>query len=126
MKPTIAIITDDILFSNLFLPLLERKFSELEIHVCSSFQEIDACFEHFEYDLIIVDGGISNMSCIEVIQYIRMTKKAIAPVWFFPEIITNSYIYKSLTLGATKIINKPFDPYLVADEISELLTKQLS
>lgn len=126
MKPTIAIISDDILFCNLFIPLLERKFTHPRVFVCSNFHEIDDCFDNATIDLIIVDGGISNLSCIEVIQYVRMTKKAISPVWFFPEIITNSYIYKSLTLGATKIINKPFDPYLVIDEISELLTKQLT
>ncbi len=119
---TIVIITDDVLFSNLLSPLLLKKSSDLEILVCSNYMKIDAKLENKSSNLIIVDGGINNISPIEIIQYLRMSKKVVAPIWFFPEIKTDAYTHKSLLTGVTKIINKPFDPYLVTDEISALLS----
>lgn len=123
MKPIIAIITDDILFFNLLSRLLLKRITDLEILYCSNFNEIDSKLGNTNSNLIIVDGGISNVSSIEIIQYLRISKQIFAPVWFFPEIKTPEYIHESLLTGASKIINKPFDPYLVVDEIVTLLSK---
>ena len=124
MKSSIAIISDDVLFWNLFIPLLNRKKPDLKISVCGKYEEINTKVEEGSCDLIIVDGGISSLSSIEVIQFIRTTKQILAPVWFFPEIKTDAYIHKSLSMGVTKIINKPFDPYVVVDDIISLLSKK--
>jgi len=123
MKPKIAIITDDVLFYNLLSRLLLKKNTDLEIQSCSNFNEIDSKLGSSNSNLVIVDGGISNISPIETIQYLRMSKQFFAPVWFFPEIKSPEYIHESLLTGASKIINKPFDPYLVVDEIVTLLSK---
>lgn len=122
MKSSIAIISDDVLFWNLFIPLLNRKKPDLKISVCGTYEEINTKVEKGSSDLIIVDGGTSSLSSIEVIRFIRTTKQIVAPVWFFPEIKTEAYIHKSLSMGVTKIINKPFDPYVVVDEIISLLS----
>ena len=124
MKSAIVIISDDVLFWNLFIPLLNRKNPDLKILVCRTFEEINSKVEIGNSDLIIVDGGISSFSSIEVIQFIRTSKRILVPVWFFPEIKTDTYIHKSLSMGVTKIINKPFDPYVVVDEIISLLSKK--
>lgn len=124
MNSSIAIISDDVLFWNLFIPLLNRKKPDTKIFVCETYEEINTKVEVGSCDLIIVDGGISSLSSIEVIHFIRTTKKILNPVWFFPEIITDEYIYKSLSMGVTKILNKPFDPYVVVDEIISLLSKK--
>jgi len=123
MNTIIAIITDDVLFFNLLSRLLLKKNTDLEIRSCSNFNEIDSKLGNTNSNLIIVDGGISNISPIETIQYLRMSKQILAPVWFFPEIKTSEYIHESLLTGASKIIDKPFDPYLVVDEIVTLLSK---
>ena len=124
MKSSIAIISDDVLFWNLFIPLLNRKIPDLKISVWGTYDEINNDADDSDCYLIIVDGGISRLSSIEVIQFIRTTKQILAPVWFFPEINTETYLYKALSLGATKIINKPFDPYVVIGEIISLLPKK--
>lgn len=122
MKPTIIIISTDILFCNLFSPLLEQEYQNLDFRICSSYNDIDSTFQQVKPDLIIVDGGKNNLSCAQVIHYIRTEKKLIAPIWFFPEIRSETYIHKTLKMGASRIIEKPFDPYKVTDEIIALLS----
>lgn len=123
MKINIAIISDDILFWNLFIPLLNRNIPGVQTLVCGTYREIDKKTEKTNCDLVIVDGGLSNLSSIELIQYIRMKKRILAPIWFFPEILADTYILKSKEMGVNRIITKPFDPYLIVDEITTLLNK---
>jgi DNA-binding response OmpR family regulator len=127
MNYSISIITDDIVFSNLLIPLLKRELPDVKIQICNSYQEINNHFSYSSCDFILIDGGISSISSIEIIQYLRTVKRIIAPIWFFPEITTNEYIYKSIQMGASKIINKPFNPFLIIDEIAlSYQTKQLN
>lgn len=121
MKKTIAIVSDDIFFPHLFLILLKRKIQELEIIVSKTLQEIDESSIMKSCDLVLLDGGMMRMSSIEVIQYIRTNQLIVAPIWFFTEIETESYILKSKQLGASLIVEKPFDPHKVTDEIASLL-----
>ena len=124
MKYSITIITDDIVFSNLLVTLLKRELPDLHIQLCNSYHEIDEHFGKTKDDFILIDGGISSISSIETIQYLRTTKLVIAPIWFFPEIVTTEYIHKSIQMGASKIINKPFDPYLIVNEIVSLINSK--
>ena len=124
MKQKIAIITNDVLFWNLLKPLLIDKIPDIKIYICSNYNEINLIFERFKFDLVLVDGGIEGISSIEMIQYLRSSKRVIAPVWFFPEIITELYIHRSRLMGASRIINKPFDPFKITDEISSLFVNQ--
>jgi DNA-binding response OmpR family regulator len=121
MKKTIAIVSDDIFFPHLFLILLKRKIQELDIIVSKTLQEIDESSIMESCDLVLLDGGMMRMSSIEVIQYIRTNQLIVAPIWFFTEIETESYILKSKQLGASLIVEKPFDPHKVTDEIASLL-----
>jgi len=123
MRKNIAIISDDILFWNLFIPLLNRNIPGVQILVCGTYREIDKKIEKTACDLIIVDGGLSNLSSIELIQYIRMTKQILAPIWFFPEILADTYTLKAKEMGVNRFITKPFDPYIVIDEITAKLLK---
>jgi len=121
MKKYLTIVTDDLLFWNLLVPLLSHSIQDVQIDVCKSFQEINDKMDPKLCDLVLVDGGMSKLSSIEVIQYIRLKKDILSPIWFFPEIQLKDYIYKAYEMGATRIINKPFDPYRVTDEIVSLL-----
>ena len=117
MKYSISIITDDIVFSNLLVTLLKRELPDLHIQLCNSYHEINEHFGESKCDFILIDGGISSISSIEIIQYLRTTKLVVSPIWFFPEIVTPEYIHKSIQMGASRIINKPFDPYLIINDI---------
>lgn len=123
MKINIAIISDDILFWNLLIPLLSRNIPGIQTVVCGTYREIDKKIEKITCDLIIVDGGLSNLSSIELIQYIRMKKRILAPLWFFPEILSDTYILKAQEMGVNRFITKPFDPYIIVDEIATLVKK---
>lgn len=117
MNTKIAIVTDVSLFYNIFRPLLEKQNTNVLVDICSTIDEIDKKIDLETYNLILVDGGMSHMSCFEAIQHIRLSKQAAVPIWFFPEIQTEEYIIKSRILGVSRIIQKPFDPLKVSKEI---------
>jgi DNA-binding response OmpR family regulator len=118
MKKNIAIVTDASLFCNIFVPLLKNQNADVEVNVCSNYYDIDKRITTRSCDLILVDGGMTQMSCLEVIQYLRMNKLVLVPIWFFPEIQTKEYFMKSLALGVSKIVHKPFDPLKISKEIA--------
>lgn len=127
MNFTLVIISDDIVFTNLLVTLLKRELPDIQIVICSSNNDINEHFETTNCDLTLLDGGISAFSSIEILQNLRKVKLAVSPIWFFPEIVTSEYIHKSILMGASKIINKPFDPYLLITEIvSASQVKQLN
>jgi len=117
MKTKIAIVTDVSLFCNIFIPLLRKRNADILVDICCSIDEIDEKSGVESYDLILVDGGMTQMSCFEAIQHIRLSKQNRVPIWFFPEILTEEYLTKSRIMGASRIIPKPFDPLKVSNEI---------
>lgn len=126
MKSIIAIISDDLLFYNLITPLLIRRLAGIRILFCSTLQEINQKLENTTLDLILLDGGLTELSSIELIQHLRISNHITAQIWFFPEIFTNDYIYKAMEVGVNIIIRKPFDPYEVADKILSFLSETKS
>lgn len=125
MKTNLFIISDDLLFAKIIIPLLNLKIDNLEIEVCTSVDEIVVKIDKDRCDLVLVDGGMTNMLSLEVIQFIRLKKNVINPIWFFPQIQTRPYLYKAYEMGVSRIINKPFDPYWVVTEIASLIEKKI-
>jgi Response regulator receiver domain. len=117
MKRTIVIISSDILFPQLFETLLFRKIKDLEIITCKSMQEIDQKLDPSVVDLTLLDSILNKTPSFEVMRYVRMEKFVISPIYFFSEIHTEKYTYKSYVMGANQIIHKPFDPYKITDKI---------
>lgn len=126
MALKIGIITDNVLFSNLFIPLLNKKLNSIDFYVCSTLIELDNKIKKLACDLILVDGEINNISSLDIIHFIRTAQQQKAPIWFFTTIKAEAYIHKSLVVGASKIIYKPFDPNLIVDDIVKLLIKKHS
>ncbi len=120
MKTKILIITDVSLFSNIFIPLFRNQCTQCQIDVCDTVFKIDTLFNQNDYDFVLVDGGIAQLSCFEAIQHIHLTYQYNGPIWFFPEILTEDYIQKSKIMGATLIIPKPFDPLQVISDYFKL------
>ena len=123
MKTTIVIVSDDLLFGKIIIPLLNLNVENLEVDVFTSVDEIVIKMDKDRCDLILVDGGMTNMLSLEIIQFIRLKKNVDSPIWFFPEIQTQPYLYKAYAMGASRIINKPFDPYQVVTDIASLIEK---
>lgn len=124
MKNSIAIITDDILFSKLLESLIKKKVNNSSIITCQSLQEIDTMIVSTSCKLILLDSHLEGISSIEIIHYLRQKKHVLSPIWFFAEIQTDEYIYKSYDLGANRTIKKPFDPLVLILEIAALFSQQ--
>lgn len=127
MKYLLAILSDDVVFYNLLSVLIAREQIDAEVHRCESYEEINDRIKQKKSDLILVDGGLSFTSSFEIIQYLRNNKQIFCPIWYFPEIITDDHIQKSLELGVSKIFKKPFDPHFITKEINAFFqAKQLT
>ncbi len=96
---------------------------DISIIKCDNYLRIDEIMDGSLIRLVFIDGNISTLSSIEVTRYLRIYKKIFAPIWFFAEIVTESYIYKVNEMGATRIIYKPFDPYEIFKEFDVIFEK---
>lgn len=117
MKYSLAILSDDMVFFNLLAILIAREQYDLSIYKCSSYSEIKNQIETNQTHLILLDGSLSFTSSFEIIEYLRNNKHILCPIWYFPEIVTEAHIHKSQELGVSKICKKPFDPFLITDEV---------
>lgn len=123
IKRTILIVSNDILFPSLFETLLHRKISELDIIVSKSLYDLDETLYESTINLTLLDSILDQIPSFEVMRYLRMEKRITSPIYFFPDTNTPSYLYKSYVMGASKVIFKPFDPYLITDEIASFVQK---
>jgi len=118
---TIMIISNDILFPQLFETLLYRKIGKVNIVVCKSIQDIVDKIPVNTADLGILDSTLNGIPCLEVIRYLRVDRQVVTPLFYFSDIQTEAYTYKAYEMGASKIIHRPFDPNIVTDEIVRLI-----
>lgn len=123
MNQAILIISDDIIFSHLFTTYLEKERMDISVIKCDTYLCIDEIKDKSLIRLVFIDGNISTLSSIEVTRYLRINKKIFAPIWFFAEIVTESYIYKVKEMGATRIIYKPFDPFEILNEFDVIFER---
>lgn len=117
----IAIISENLIFSQLLDSHLKRKVPECAITRFPSFPSIKEKLRKSSFDLIMVDGIISGVASSEIINYLRLTKRIICPICFFSE-IPNDYIkIKSHKNGVNYHYRKPFDARTVTNEIAACL-----
>lgn len=126
MKPTIAVITNDILFWNLLQPVIKHKLPDCSVVACTSYDEIKRNFEQYVFHLVLLDGGMVGVSPIEITYSLRTTLKVIAPIWFFYEISIEAYQHRARLMGVNRLLTKPFDPYTVAGEVAEFFLHEPS
>jgi DNA-binding response OmpR family regulator len=120
MKHSIIIITDEIIFPQLFIyPLYLKMDNDVHIEICNSFDDIDHKLVTLNCELILLDGGVDT--CTEIIRRIRCDSETDVPIWFFSEVRHEKYNMRTLASGASRIIKKPFDPDLICFEIKTLL-----
>ncbi|HET9570858.1 MAG TPA: hypothetical protein VFP20_05575 [Bacteroidales bacterium] len=123
MDKGVVIVSDDLIFYKLFETPLLRKIPDLLLFSCKTYQDIDSMFPDTNIQLILLDDFKASISSIEIIRYLRTKVQTVAPIWFFPEIKTKSYAYKSHEMGASILIYRPFDPFKVANEIAAIINR---
>jgi len=117
MINSIMIITNDVIFPNYFINLLVGIMNAVHIVVCDSFDDIDDQLTNSNCSFILLDGALTRFSSIEIIYHLRYVSHTTVPIWFFPEVHNEGYINKSIEVGATRIIKKPFNPHVICREI---------
>lgn len=121
MNKTIVIMSNDILFTQLFETLLYRKIKGVKIVVCKSIQEIKEKVLVDSASLGLLDSILNGISSLEVIRYLRMERHIVSPLFYFSDIQIEAYTYKAYEMGASRIIHRPFDPNVITDQIVELI-----
>ena len=122
MKPTIAIISEDPQFVGSIEPLLKSRHENVRVIVCQSYEEIEETISSFDCQLVLVDGAIEYMSCFEAIIYLSRKSLYNSRIWFFPEIMSKSCIYKSKAMGVNHVISRTFDRHKITNEIISVFT----
>ncbi len=114
-KLNIFIISEDLIFIQLIEVLLRHYAVNPNIEKFRTFTELVAPFKNTP-DLIILDDIISGATIIEVISYLRLTKKLISKISFFSHDVYNIRT-KAFERGVNYFYSKPFDPKIVVKEI---------
>jgi len=113
----IAIISEDIIFTKLLETFLKIKIPESLIIHYSSFLEIKEKIDNANFDLILVDGIMAGVASFEIINYLRLSKKIISPIYFFSEVHLDYFKIKAYEIGVNYYYEKPFDHHAVIDDI---------
>lgn len=117
MTTKIAIITNDNVFFRLIDTYLKKINGSIFSKQVSSVSEIESDFFTMSSNLIIIDGNLKVNSPIEITYHIRYKLHIYSTIWFFTEIRTAEYLYKAKEVGVNRIVQKPFDPIEIMDDI---------
>jgi len=112
----IYIISEDIMFIQLIETMLRHYTAVPIIKVFNSFHKLLNNTSNISPNIIIMDDIISGATSLEVISYLRITKKYISKISFFSYNVYGIRT-KALARGINYFYSKPFDPQLVVGQI---------
>lgn len=118
----LALISENIIFTKIIVSFLKRKDPEFSIVHFSSFAEVKKKMGGEIFDGIIVDGIISGVASFEVINYLRLQKNFVCPIYFFSEVHADYFKSKAYEAGVNYYYEKPFDPHIVTQDIVSSLS----
>ncbi|WP_068473504.1 PleD family two-component system response regulator [Saccharicrinis aurantiacus] len=118
--PNIHIITEDTIFSSIIYRLLLNRFGKINFTQSHNLFELKSNSSGKVYDAVLLDNFIAGTSQFELLAYLRNNKEICAPILYF----TNNTLDENgaLAAGATKVINKPFVPDGLVDQIQFFTT----
>ncbi len=115
-KKYIYIISEDLVFIQLIKVLLQHYLTEPDIEQISTFSELLNSEKSQEPDLIILDDIISGATIIEVISYLRLTRKLLSTICFF-SVDVYDIKTKAIARGINYFYSKPFNPKVAVSDI---------
>jgi len=115
-KIHIYIISEDLVFIQLIKVLLQHNLKELYIEQFSTFSELLKSEKSQEPDLIILDDIISGATIIEVISYLRLTRKLLSTICFF-SVDVYDIKTRAIARGVNYFYGKPFNPEVAVNDI---------
>ncbi len=123
MKQTVAIITENNVFTKLIEPLLTKQYHDLDIITCQSDEDItEMLLSVSNVKLVLLDGNLKSMSCFKIIQELNRKTIFDSRLWFFPAIKNKMDIHRSQAMGVNRVITKPYNRRELSNDIESLLT----
>lgn len=118
----IYIISEDPVFVRLIEVMLKHFSTNPRIEKLYSFIELKEKQISKSPDLIILEDIVSGAASLEVISFLRLSKRIICTICFFCEDVYDIK-EKAIIRGANYCYNKPFNPREVVNEIVNNLNK---
>jgi diguanylate cyclase (GGDEF)-like protein len=116
----ILYIDDDVDLHNV-IQLAIEVIGELKLSISSSGKDGIKEISIFKPDLILLDVNMPEMSGPETLKELqRLHAAKNIPVIFFTTKVTSEREDELIKLGAIKVLNKPFDPMKLAENIKEI------
>lgn len=98
-----------------------EDFGEVEVKLLNSGQQLLDIAPEFSPDMIVLDVMMPEMDGLETFQKLKqMPQLAKIPVVFLTAKVQESEIKHYLEIGAFDVMQKPFDPMKLKDQILEI------
>ncbi|MBN2741850.1 MAG: response regulator [Rhodobacteraceae bacterium] len=98
---------------------------QLEVHQCASGQEALLAAPDFAPDLFLLDVMMPGMTGEDTLAALRnIPGMKNTPVIFMTAKAQTDDVARLMSLGAAKVITKPFDPLTLASEVVEIWRQQ--
>lgn len=117
--PTALVIDDDPQIRRL-LEIALSKIGRWRVHVADSLESASA-LGVIAPDVLLVDVMLGDGDGREVLRWQREGRLARAPIVFVTALVRSEQRAQYLALGAVGVIEKPFDPMLVAQLVEQML-----
>jgi len=117
-KIKIYIISEDLIFIQLIKFMLNHYVSDTDIEEFNTFSELLNSENTIAPDLILLDDIISGATIMEVISYLRLTRKLLSTICFF-SVDVYDIKTKAIARGINYFYEKPFNPKIAIKDIAQ-------
>lgn len=118
MASRVLVVDDDTPIRNMVVRLLQFSGAELEVESAEDGPAALQLLANADYDLLLIDYTMPEMSGVEVIQKLRGSERnASIPVIMLTARTENHHLVESLEGGASYFLSKPFEPQELLDTV---------
>jgi DNA-binding response OmpR family regulator len=122
MKEKILVIDTNLDLLQSIKNLLELYQFEVDLAVCGK-EALDRITSN-NYDLILADIHLPDINGLELLERVKLTINSEIPVVMMTGLITVDVVIKSINLGASDFIKKPFNDYQIHKAITRQINKR--
>src|SRR3989344_1426273 len=117
----ILMIEDDQFIRELYERQL--KLAGFDVKATASGQEGQDLLDQNQYDLLMLDLNIPDVSGFQILEHLQKKPKPDMPILILSNVAANEYINKGLEMGAQAfIIKSTYTPSKVVEEVKSLLS----
>ena len=118
MASRVLVVDDDTPIRNMVVRLLQFSGGDLQIDSAEDGPEALQMLGASDYELLIIDYTMPEMSGVQVIQQLRASSRNTAiPVIMLTARSENHHLVESLEGGASFFLSKPFEPQELLDTV---------